>query len=137
VLELEYTHVAIYKKTGIYVVLSPEDVRSVKTSRRHLMQYQAVRKDVNTSCMMALYKNEPAKVKRLCSYVVRPAAMSASVERLDTHFLYLRKVPNYSIWCHLTVHHDQFVVNDRLIHYQCDGECGVDIQLLFGRISFD
>jgi len=55
--------------------------------------------------------------------------MKASVERLDTDFLYLRKVPNYSIRCHLTVHHDQLVVNHRLIHYRCDGECGVDLQL--------
>jgi len=55
--------------------------------------------------------------------------MTASVERLDTHFLYLRKVPHYSIRCQLTVHHDQLVVNHRLIHYWCDGECGVDLQL--------
>jgi len=93
-----------------------------------VLQYPAVRKDVNTSCVMALYKNEPARVKRFCTYVVRLAARSTSVKRLDTHFLYLRKVPNYSIRCHLTVHHDQLVVNDRLIHYQCDGECGVDLQ---------
>jgi len=68
-------------------------------------------------------------VKRFCTYVVRPAAKSASVERLDTHFLYLRKVPNYSIRCHLTVHHDQLVVNDRLIQYWYVGEWGVDLQL--------
>jgi len=34
VLELEYTHVAVHKETGIYVVLSPEEVHSIKTSRR-------------------------------------------------------------------------------------------------------
>jgi len=70
VLELEYTHVAIHKETGVYVVLTPEDVHSVKTKRRHLMQYPAVRKDVNTSCVMALYKNEPGRVKRLRTYIV-------------------------------------------------------------------
>jgi len=106
VLELEHTHVAIHKETEIYVVLTPEEVHSVKTSRSYLLQYPAVRKDVNMSCVMSLYKNEPARVKRFCTYVVRPGAKSASVERLDTHFLYLRKVPNYSIQCHLTVHHD-------------------------------
>jgi len=35
------------------------------------------------------------------TYIVRPTAMVASVERLDTHFLYLRKVPHYFIRCHL------------------------------------
>jgi len=45
VLELEYTHVAIPKESGVYVVLTPEDVHSIKTSRRHLMQYPSVRKD--------------------------------------------------------------------------------------------
>jgi len=55
--------------------------------------------------------------------------MTTSVERLDTHFLYLRKVLNYLVRCHLTVHPDQLVVNHRLIHYRCDGECGVDLQL--------
>jgi len=62
VLELEYTHVAVHKKTGIYVVLSPKEVHSVKTSRRHLLQYPSERKDVNTFCAIALYKNELAKV---------------------------------------------------------------------------
>jgi len=27
------------------------------------------------------------------------------------------------------VHHDQLVVRHRLIHYKCEGECGVDLQL--------
>jgi len=128
VLELELTHVAIHKEIGVYVVLTPEDVHSIKTSRRDLLQYPAVRKDVNTPCVMALYKSEPGRVKRLCTYIVRPTAMAASVERLDTHFLYLRMVLNYSIRCHLTLHHDQMVLSQWLIHYRCDGECGVDLQ---------
>jgi len=56
VLELEHTPVAIHKETGIYVVLTSEKVHSVKTSRRYLLQYPAVRKDVNTLCVMALYQ---------------------------------------------------------------------------------
>jgi len=76
------------------VVLSAENVHSVKTSRRQLMQYPAARKYVNTSCVMALYRNDPGRVKRLCTYIVRPTAVAASVECLDTHFLYLRRVPN-------------------------------------------
>jgi len=135
VLELEYTHVAIHKESGAYVVLSAEEVHSVKTSRRHLLQYPTVRKDVNTSCVMALYKNLPGLVKRLCTYLVRPTTMIASVERLDTHFFYLRKVPKYSIQCHLTVHHEQLEVNKRLIHYRCNGECGVNLQS-FNRSDF-
>jgi len=129
VLELEFTHVAIHRETGLYVVLSAEDVHSVKTSRRHLLQYPVVRKDANMSCVMALYYNDPGRVKRLCTYIVRPTAVAASVQRLDTHFLHLSRVPNYSIRCQLTVHHDQLVVSHRLIHYKCENECSVDLQL--------
>jgi len=68
--------------------------------------------------------------------MVRPGAMTASVERLDTHFLYLRKVPNYSIRCHLTVHHDQLLADDRLIHFRCDGSAGLIYNYSIGRISF-
>jgi len=61
--------------------------------------------------------------------------MIASVDRLDTHFLYLKRVPKYSIKCHLTVQHEQLEVNNRLIHYCCDGECGVTLQS-FNRSDF-
>jgi len=115
--------------------LTAEEVHSVKTTRRHLLRYLTVRKDVNKSCVMALYKNLPGLVKRLCTYLVRLTTMTASVERLNTHFLYLRKVPNYYIQCHLMVHHEQLEVNYRRIHYRCDGDCGVNLQL-FNRSDF-
>jgi len=83
VLELEYTHVAIHRETGVYVVLSAEDVQRVKTSRRHLMQYPTMRKDVNTSCVMALYKNERGRVKRLCKYVVSHGTRQQWQHRLN------------------------------------------------------